>query len=136
MPSRRSASSRVRLNDTTITSAALGTGGAVELVSCVVTDEDEQSQAIDHCCTCGMGWTEARMSYLRDPAGLKAAQFVDRRDPTWTVVLHPSTKRTGWQVSRFDQHGAVGDTIRPTCSEALEAADITPYRWKLVEVVR
>lgn len=68
--------------------------------------------------------------------GLKAAQFVDRRDPTWTVVLHPSTKRTGWQVSRFDRHGAVGDTIRPTCSEALEAADITPYRWKLVEVVR
>ena len=51
-------------------------------------------------------------------------------------MLHPSTKRTGWQVSRFDRHGAVGDVIRPTCSEALEAADITPYRWKLVEVAR
>lgn len=32
---------------TTITSAALATGGAVELVSAIVTDEDEQSQAID-----------------------------------------------------------------------------------------
>lgn len=31
----------------TITSAALATGGAVELVSVVVTDEDEQNQAID-----------------------------------------------------------------------------------------
>lgn len=67
---------------------------------------------------------------------LKAAQFVDRRDPTWTVVLHPSTKRSGWQVSRFDQYGAVGDVIRPTCSAALKDAEITPYRWKLVEVVR
>lgn len=30
-----------------ITSAAIATGGAVELVSCIVTDEDEQNQAID-----------------------------------------------------------------------------------------
>jgi hypothetical protein len=32
---------------TTVTSAALASGGAVELVSVVVTDEDEQNQAID-----------------------------------------------------------------------------------------
>ena len=32
---------------TTITSAAIATGGAVELVSCVVTDEDEAGTAID-----------------------------------------------------------------------------------------
>lgn len=65
---------------------------------------------------------------------LKAAQFVDRRDPTRIAVLHPSTKQTGWQVSRFDQHGAVGDVIRSTCGAALKDAEITPYRWKLVEV--
>lgn len=32
---------------TAVTSAALASGGAVELVSCMVTDEDEQSQSID-----------------------------------------------------------------------------------------
>lgn len=65
----------------------------------------------------------------------RAAQFSDRRNPARIAILHRSTKRTGWQVSRFDQYGAIGDVIRPTCSEALAASDIAPGQWKLVEVV-
>lgn len=67
---------------------------------------------------------------------VKAARFVSRRGPHFTAVLHPSTKERGrWQVSIFDEMGAVGDTIRTDCREALAARDITPGRWKLVEVV-
>lgn len=64
-------------------------------------------------------------------AAPRAAEFVHRRDPTRTAVLHPSTKRVGWQVSKFDTDGAVGDVIRSDCSEALHDAGIEPMTWRL-----
>lgn len=65
---------------------------------------------------------------------VRAAEFVSRRDPTQRAILHPSTKRAGWQVSIFDRDGAVGDSITPTCDAALRARDIDPHGWKLVAV--
>lgn len=66
---------------------------------------------------------------------LKAARFNERYSPWRYAILHPSTKRPGaWQVSRFDEQGALGDVIRPTCSAALKDAEIIAHRWKLVEV--
>lgn len=66
---------------------------------------------------------------------MRAAEFVDRRDPSRRAVLHPSTKRAGaWQVSVFDDQGAVGDVVRDSCTQALKARDITPGRWKLVAI--
>ncbi len=67
---------------------------------------------------------------------VRVAEFVDRRNPQRRAVLHPSTKQAGrWQVSVFDQQGAVGDVVRDSCAEALKARDISPGTWKLVEVV-
>jgi hypothetical protein len=61
----------------------------------------------------------------------RAAEFVQRDDPRRTAILHPSTKRKGWQVSFFDQDGAVSDVIRADCSAALYDAGITPGAWRL-----
>lgn len=73
----------------------------------------------------------------RAGAAPRAAEFTGRRGVlrTWRAVLHPSTKRPGkWQVSVFDEQGAIGDSIRDTCTEALAARDIMPNNWKLVNV--
>jgi hypothetical protein len=67
-------------------------------------------------------WTCAR-----EPQG---AEFVNRRDGR-VAVLHPSTKRKGWQVSLFDERGAISDIIRADCNTALYDAGITPTSWKL-----
>lgn len=43
-------------------------------------------------------------------------------EPTHYVIVHPSTHELGqWQVSYFDDEGAVGHTIRPTLEAALNA---------------
>lgn len=71
----------------------------------------------------------------RSGVPVRAASFISRRGQHWTAVLHPSTKERGrWQVSIFDEMGAIGDSIRNTCTEALSARDIMPESWKLVDV--
>lgn len=45
--------------------------------------EDEQSQAFDHCATCGIGVTEERMSYEEDVAGLYVEEAIDPREMVW-----------------------------------------------------
>lgn len=63
-----------------------------------------------------------------------AAEFTRRHSKygPHTAILHPSTKGRGrWQVSFFDDLGAVSDVNRATCSEALKDADIVPSNWKL-----
>lgn len=45
--------------------------------------EDEESQAFDDTCTCGMGWTESRMSYEDDPQGLYVEENVDPLEMYW-----------------------------------------------------
>lgn len=48
----------------------------------------------------------------------------DARDPERFAVIHRATKpgQKKWQISRFDQHGPVGDTSRGTLEEAIELA--------------
>lgn len=72
--------------------------------------------------------------WVCDAPRLRAAEFVDRHNTKRTAVLHPSTKRKGWQVSFFDQHGAVSDVIRAGCDEALYDAGVRPASWKLKAV--
>lgn len=63
------------------------------------------------------------------------AEFVNRRDPRFTAILHPSTKKVGaFQVSRFVDGEALGDVIRASCTAALEDSHITPGSWKLRSV--
>lgn len=64
----------------------------------------------------------------------RGAEFQHRRDGR-TAVLHRSTKRDGWQVSTFDERGAIGDIVRPSCNLALRDAAIMPGSWKLKQVV-
>lgn len=71
---------------------------------------------------------------VRNPRG---AEFVNRRDGETIAILHPSTKKPGqWQVSRFDASGAIGDIVRPTCTETLYDSGILPATWKLRSVAQ
>jgi hypothetical protein len=45
--------------------------------------EDEESEAFDNCATCGMGWTENRLSYEDDPAGLYAEESISPLEMYW-----------------------------------------------------
>lgn len=66
---------------------------------------------------------------------LKVAQFRSTSRPDWFAVVHPSTKERGkWQVSDFDDRGAIGDVIRKSCTEAINDAGME-YGFKLEHVV-
>ena len=60
---------------------------------------------------------------------LRAAEFASRtRDET--AIVHPSTKSLGkWQVSFFDETGAVRNSLHPSAEDALR--QVPPERWKL-----
>ena len=61
---------------------------------------------------------------------LRAAEFSSRTRPGETAIVHPSTKSLGrWQVSFFDERGAVRDSLHPTAEDALR--QVPPKRWKL-----
>lgn len=45
--------------------------------------EDEESEAFDNCATCGMGWTENRLNYEDDPAGLYEEESVNPLEMYW-----------------------------------------------------
>lgn len=67
---------------------------------------------------------------------IRGAEFVNRRNPKLIAVLHPSTKKAGqFQLSRFDEDGAIGDVVRPTCNAALKDSGIVPATWKLRSAV-
>lgn len=70
------------------------------------------------------------------PRGGGTVQFRNRKRPEWFAVLHPSTKQKGkWQLSTFDERGAIGDVIRSSCEEALSDGGIG-RDWKIEEVGR
>lgn len=57
-------------------------------------------------------------------ARIGAVQLVDPRRPGAFAVIHRATKpgQKTWQISRFDEAGAVGDTSRATLEEAINVA--------------
>lgn len=71
---------------------------------------------------------------------LRGATWRHRKDPSRILILHPSTKRVGgWQVSEFDDRGAVRDGgVHPTCDDALANINSDylkgiwdPRKWRL-----
>ena len=61
---------------------------------------------------------------------LRAAEFSSRTRSDETAIVHPSTKALGkWQVSFFDEQGAVRDSQHPSAEDALR--QVPPKRWKL-----
>lgn len=71
--------------------------------------------------------------WVCDAKRIGGAEFVNRVNGQ-RAVLHPSTKRKGWQVSFFDDRGAISDIIAPDCTTALDNAGVTPAVWKLKAV--
>jgi hypothetical protein len=45
--------------------------------------EDEESQAFEHCLTCGMGWTENRLDYEDEPSGQYIEESIDPLEMYW-----------------------------------------------------
>jgi hypothetical protein len=45
--------------------------------------EDEESEAFDNCSTCGMGWTENRITYEMDPMGSYWEESIDPLQMGW-----------------------------------------------------
>lgn len=62
--------------------------------------EDEESEAFDDTCTCGMGWTEDRMSYEDDPAGLWDQQQVDPLEMYWDRACKKRNLKNARRMSR------------------------------------
>jgi len=61
---------------------------------------------------------------------LQGAEFSSRKRSDETAILHPSTKSIGkWQVSFFDDLGAVRDSQHPSVEDALK--QVPPKQWKL-----
>jgi hypothetical protein len=74
-----------------------------------------------------------------DDAQVAGVELVDRHDPTYSAILHRSSKpdrgKYPWQLSFFDSKGAVSDTRGASCARLLN--DATPhYSWKLRTVQR
>jgi hypothetical protein len=62
--------------------------------------EDEESQAFDHTCTCGMGWVENRMSYEDNAAGLYVEDCVDPREMYWDRTAKKKNLSDARRMSR------------------------------------
>lgn len=59
----------------------------------------------------------------------RGAEFVSRTHAE-SAIVHPSTKQIGkWQVSYFDELGAVRDSQHSAVEDALK--QVAPKRWKL-----
>ena len=65
------------------------------------------------------------------PVGaFRGAEFSSRTQSSEFAIVHPSTKYVGkWQVSFFDELGAVRDSQHSSVEDAL--AQVSPKRWKL-----
>jgi hypothetical protein len=48
--------------------------------------EDEESEAFDNCSTCGMGWTENRVTYELDPLGSYSEESIDPLEMGWDMA--------------------------------------------------
>lgn len=75
--------------------------------------------------------------WVCDDANVQAAEFAHKKYPHLFSVLHRSPKKDGagqWQVSTFDQDGAVGDRRYPDCTRALNE-DVPFYAYRLRKVV-
>lgn len=61
---------------------------------------------------------------------LRGAAFTSRTRRDEYAVIHPSTKAAGkWQVSFFDELGAVRDSQHTRVEDALK--QVSPRQWKL-----
>lgn len=65
--------------------------------------EDEQSEAFEAALICGMGWTEARLSYDEDPEGMYEETEVDPREMGWDAKSQKKNIADARRVHRTRQ---------------------------------
>ncbi len=66
--------------------------------------EDEESQAFENCCTCGLGVTENRMSYEEDSQGAYVEESFDPREFYWdrkSKKKNMTDAKRMWRVRRM-----------------------------------
>ena len=68
---------------------------------------------------------------LVDPAWRGVAEFVDRGNPRFRAILHPSTKTRQWQLSWIDDKIPTGDMQGPV-AELLR--EVPPINWRLKQI--
>jgi hypothetical protein len=81
---------------------------------------DEESEAFRDCVTCGMGWTETRMSYDLDPDGIAITERVDPLE----MCVDASARRPNAADSRYLRRKR-----RFSKAEAAERFDIDPDQY-------
>ncbi len=66
--------------------------------------EDEQSDAFQDCCICGMGWTEQRLDFEEDPDGKYIEERVDPLEMVWDSSARAKNitdARRVWRVKQM-----------------------------------
>lgn len=66
--------------------------------------EDEQSDAFQDCCVCGMGWTEMRLDFEEDPEGKYVEERVDPLEMAWDSSARAKNltdARRVWRVRKM-----------------------------------
>lgn len=66
--------------------------------------EDEQSDAFQDCCICGMGWTELRLDFEEDPEGKYIEERVDPLEMVWdgsAKQKNVTDARRVWRVRKM-----------------------------------
>lgn len=62
--------------------------------------EDEESEAFDNTATCGMGWTENRLSYEDDPSGMYVEESIDPLQMYWDYTCSKRNLTGARRVAR------------------------------------
>lgn len=66
--------------------------------------EDEQSDAFQDCCICGMGWTEMRLDFEEDPEGMYIEERIDPLEMVWdnsARAKNLTDARRVWRVRKM-----------------------------------
>lgn len=82
-----------------------------------------------------VGAPERWYNWVCDDDRLEAAQFNERGNPERFAVLHRSTKPgPRWQLSFFDERGAINDVRGASCTRLLNE-DVPRHVYRLKSIV-
>lgn len=73
--------------------------------------EDEESEAFDNTATCGMGWTENRLSYEDDPTGMYLEESVDPLEMYWDRSVRKKNLTGARRIARVKKM-PLGDAMQ------------------------
>jgi len=86
--------------------------------------EDEESEGFDNCATCGMGWTENRLSYEDDPAGMYVEESIDPLEMYWDRAARKKNLTGARRVARVKRM-PLGEAMQLFPGRTAEELDAT-----------